>query len=193
LPIQARNLALCSLAFSTLLYLGCKSAGGEGGGQSSAASLSGPPVILPAYQGRAPRNRSSVKNPPSPAVAAALVQCTTDNLSAMGLRLLQDVKVELGAPRPVVLSTDDGLSELDLKSQVYPMRGSYTSYFCRAINNLVPAATICLIVSVPAGKGWCWKTSFGDWKCRFGEIVAADRCGPAPKAISTASRKEDRS
>jgi hypothetical protein len=113
-------------------------------------------------------------------VAAALVQCTTDNLSAMGLRLLQDVKVELGAPRPVVLSTDDGLSELDLKSQVYPMRGSYTSYFCRAINNMVPAATSCSIVSVPAGKGWCWKTSFGDWKCRFGELVVADRYGPAP-------------
>lgn len=177
---HVRSAALCCLVLILLAPLGCKSAEGAGSGTASTADLSGPPVILPAYQGRAPRACASVKSPPSPAVAAALVQCTTDNLSAMGLRLVQDVKVELGAPRPVVLSTDDGLSELDLKSQVYPMRGSYTSYFCRAINNMVLAATSCLIVSVPAGKGWCWKTSFGDWKCRFGELVVADRYGPAP-------------
>ena len=177
---RMRSATLCCLVLTLLTPFGCKSAGGEGARPASAADLSGPPVILPAYLGRAPRICASVKSPPSAAVAAALVQCTTDNLSAMGLRLVQDLKVELGSPRPVVLSTDDGLSELDLKSQVYPMRGSYTSYFCRAINNMVPAATSCLIVSVPAGKGWCWKTSFGDWKCRFGEIVAADRYGPAP-------------
>jgi hypothetical protein len=175
-----RVLTLGLFVLTLLTPLGCRSVDGEGASSASAAGLSGPPTILPAYQGRAPRTCTSVTSPPSPAVAAALVQCTTDNLSAMGLRLMQDVKVELGAPRPVVLSTDDGLSELDLKSQVYPMRGSYNSYFCRVINNMVPAESSCLIATVPAGKGWCWKTSFGDWKCRFGEIVAADHYGPAP-------------
>jgi hypothetical protein len=179
---RMRPWALGLFALSLLTPIGCKSAGGEGAGTGSAADLSGPPVILPAYQGRAPRTCTSVTKPPSPAQAGALVQCTMDNLSSIGLRLVQDVKVELGTPRPVVLSTDDGLSELNLKSSVYPMRGSYTSYFCRTINNMVPEPTSCLIVSVPQGKGWCWKTSFGDWKCKFGEFVVADRYGPAPKS-----------
>ena len=169
----------CLIVLALLSPLGCKTAAGAG--SVSATDLSGPPVILPAYEGRAPRTCKSVASPPSTAVAAELVQCTMDNLSAIGLRLMQDVTVQLGTPRPVVLSTDDGLSEIDLKSSVYPMRGSYTSFFCRAINNMVPAATSCLLASVPAGKGWCWKTSFGDWKCKFGEFVVADRYGPAPK------------
>jgi hypothetical protein len=181
--IQSKNMrpaALCLFAFLLLTPFGCKSAGGEGASTASADNLSGPPVILPAYQGRAPRKCATVTKPPSPAQASALVQCTMDNLSSMGLRLMQDVQVQLGTPRPVVLSTDDGLSEIDLKSQVYPMRGSYTSYFCRSINNLVPAATSCLKAPVAEGKGWCWKTSFGDWKCRFGEFVVASEYGPAP-------------
>jgi hypothetical protein len=180
-PGKMRPLTLCVFVLTLLSPLGCKNAGGEASENTSAANLSGPPAILPAYQARAPRICAKVTNPPSAAQAAALVQCTMDNLSSMGLRLLQDVNVELGTPRPVVLSTDDGLSELDLKSQVYPMRGSYSSYFCRAINNMVPAEKSCSKATIPAGKGWCWKTSFGDWKCRFGEFVVADQLVPGPQ------------
>jgi hypothetical protein len=160
----------------------CKSANGEGAGQTGAGGLSGPPVILPEYQGRAPKKCASVNKPPSAVLAAEMIPCTMDSLTSMGLTLFQDVKVQMGAPRPFVMATDTGLSEIDMNAMVIPLRGSFTAYGCRYISNMAPEGKSCGVSPVPEAKGWCWKTSFGDWKCRFDTIFPLGwGKGPAPK------------
>jgi len=165
-----RSLELSLFAVALLTPLGCKSA--EGAGQVSVSNLSGPPVILPAYQGRAPKKCATISNPPSAELAAAMIPCSMDQESSMGLTLFQDVKVQMGAPRAFIMATDNGLSEADVNAKVYPLRGSFTAYGCRYISNMAPAGQSCGVSPVPDAKGWCWKTSFGDWKCRFDTIFS---------------------
>jgi hypothetical protein len=181
-PPKTRPVALCLFVLMLTLPFACMGANGEGAGQSGADSLSGPPAILSEYQGRAPKKCQSVTKPPSPALAAQMIPCTMDSLTSMGLTLFQDVKVNMGTPRPFVMATDTGLSEIDMNAMVIPLRGSFTAYGCRYISNMTPAGQSCGISPVPEAKGWCWKTSFGDWKCRFDTIFPLGwGKGAAPK------------
>ena len=161
---RTRNLAFCLSVIGFLAPLGCKSVDGQGNGTSS---ISGPLTILADYQARAPRKCSSVTSAPSVAQAAVMVQCTMDATSAFGLGLVQDVSIEMGKARPFVYSSDAGLSGVDLDAQVYPLRGSYTSYLCNTISNMAPVGHSCMKSPVPMAVGWCWKTSFGDYKCKL--------------------------
>jgi len=163
---QLRSLALCFLVITLLIPLGCKSADGEGAGQSGAAT-SGPLTMLPQYQSRAPRTCSPVKSPPSVAVATVLVQCTMETDSLFGVGLIQDIKLEIGKSRKFVYQTDAGLTGIDLDAPVYPLQGSYTSYLCKTITNQTPVGKNCVKSAVPEASGWCYRNSFGDWKCRM--------------------------
>lgn len=178
---RVRPLAFCLLIVVLFTTFGCKSAGGEG--QSGAADISGPLKMLPDYQARAPRTCSKVTKPPSAALATVLVQCTMDALSDTGLGLIQDVKLEMGSPRAFVYWTDAGLDGIDLKADVYPLRGRYVGYFCRLISNMAPAGKSCVKSAVPVATGWCWKNSFGEWKCKLQGGAPAMEDAPAPKAF----------
>jgi hypothetical protein len=163
--ISLPRAALCLFAVTLLTQIGCKSAEGAG---ATAAAISGPLTMLPLYNTRAPRTCAKVTSPPSAAQAAVMVQCTMDSLSQTGLGLIQDVKLELGAPRAFVYYSDAGLAGVDLNAQVYPLRGSYTGYFCTLSSaSLNPGGQNCLKSVVPVAQGWCWKTSFGDWSCKL--------------------------
>jgi hypothetical protein len=160
---RAFHFALCFSAFTLLTTLGCNSAGGQG----SSAAISGPLTMLADYQSRAPRTCSSVNSAPSVAQAAVMVQCTMDAQSAFGVGLVQEVKIEMGKSRPFLYSSDAGLSGIDLTAQVIPLRGSYTSYLCNTISNMAPVGHSCMKSPVPMAVGACWKTSFGDYKCKL--------------------------
>ena len=181
-----RPVAFCLFALTLLSPFGCKNAGGEGAAQSG-AGISGPLMMLPEYDARAPRTCAKVTSPPSAAQATVMVQCTMDALSATGLGLIQDVQLEMGKARPFVYYSDAGLSGVDLTATVYPLRGSYTGYFCSLISNMAPAGQSCIKSVVPTAVGWCWKTSFGDWKCKMqgapGGSVPRAVNGPAPKTF----------
>ena len=174
---RARSLALCLSVTSLLAPLGCKSVDGQGGG---ASNISEPLTMLPEYQARAPRKCSTVTNPPSAAQATVMVQCTMDGLGATGLGLIQDVKLQIGSKRPFVYWTDAGLDGIDLKADVYPLRCSYTGYFCTKISNMSPPGKSCIKSVVPVAQGWCWKTSFGDWKCKLQGGAPTMENGGAP-------------
>jgi hypothetical protein len=178
-----RTVAFCVFALTILTPFGCRSAGGEGGGQSG-AGISGPLTMLPEYNTRAPRTCSTVKSPPSASQAAVMVQCTMDAVSATGLGLIQDVKLEMGSSRPFVYYSDAGLAGIDLNAKVYELRGSYTGYFCTlASASLNPPGQNCLKSVVPAAQGWCWKTSFGDWKCKMQGGAPDSVVGAGPKTF----------
>jgi hypothetical protein len=109
-----------------------------------------------------------------------MVQCAMDSLDPTGLTLTQDVKLEMGGSRKFVYNSDAGLAGIDLNAQVYPLRGSYTWYFCRTIGNGVPAGRSCVVNVVPTAQGWCWKTSFGDWSCKMQGAAPKMEAGGAP-------------
>jgi hypothetical protein len=180
---RMRTIAL-SLFFLTLLTpLGCKSAEGEGAGQSG-AGISGPLTMLPQYGSRAPRTCAKVTSPPSVAQAAVLVQCSMEADSAFGVGLVQDVKPEIGKSRKFVYASDAGMPSIDLDAQVYPLEGTYSAYLCRYINNMSPAGANCTKTVFSASIGWCYKTSFGDWRCRMqGQTMQMVMGQPAPTSF----------
>jgi hypothetical protein len=100
--------------------------------------------------------------------------------SLMGVGLVQDVKLQVGKPRPFVYQTDAGFPGIDLDAQVYPLQGSYTAYLCRVIDNIQTAGKNCVKSAVPQATGWCYKTSFGDWKCRMQGMVPQMEVSGAP-------------
>jgi hypothetical protein len=176
--IQVRPFALCFFVLTLLTPVVCKSANGEGAGQSGAA-ISGPLAMLPQYQSRAPRTCAKVKSAPSEAVATILVQCTMESDSLFGVGLIQDIKLEIGKSRPFVYQTDAGLTGIDLDAPVYPLQGSYTSYLCKTITTQTPAGKNCVKSVVPEASGWCYRNSFGDWKCRMqGAPPKMEAAGP---------------
>jgi hypothetical protein len=163
--IALRPAALCLFAITLFTPFGCKSAEGAGSG---GADISGPLTMLPLYNTRAPRTCAKVMSPPSAAQAAVMVQCTMDSLSETGLGLIQDVKLDMGAARPFVYYSDAGLAGVDLNAKIYPLRGSYTAYFCTLSSaSLNPGGQNCLKSAVPSAQGWCWKSSFGDFACKL--------------------------
>jgi len=183
LSARTPKLALVVFILTLLAPFGCKSADGEGAGQSAAA-ISGPLTMLPTYNTRAPRTCSKVAAAPSAAQAAVLVQCTMDTLSETGLALFQDVKLEMGSSRPFVYYSDAGLAGIDLNAKVYELRGSYTAYFCTLVSaSLNGPGKNCMKSVVPTAQGWCWKTSFGDWKCKLQGGAPDQVVGPGPKTF----------
>lgn len=163
---RMRLAAFCFFVLTLLTPFACKTAGGEGAGQSG-AGISGPLAMLPQYQSRAPRTCAKVTSPPSVAQAAVLVQCTMEADSAFGVSLIQDPKPEIGKSRKFVYASDAGLPGIDLDAKVYPLQGTYTAYLCRTVNNMSPAGANCIKTVFPASNGWCYKTSFGEWRCRM--------------------------
>jgi len=179
-PVRLRNSTLSILALTFLLPLGCNSSSGQGSGSTTSGAL----TMLSNYQARAPRTCSSVTNPPSVTTAQVLVQCSMDGLTSTFLGLVQDVKLQIGKSRPFVYESDAGLPSIDLTAQVYPLQGSYTAYMCRPINNMSPAGQSCIKSVVPAAQGWCYKTSFGDYKCRMnGNPPRMEQGMPAPQTF----------
>jgi len=180
--ICARNLALFALAFTSLSLLGCNSS--SSAAQGTTSKISGPLTMLPDYQARAPRTCSSVTSPPSTSQAVVMVQCQMDQLSPIGLALVQNITVDMGKSRPFDYGIDSGLPGVDLTSTVYPIRGGYTAYFCRLINNMSPAGQSCIKSVVPTAMGACWKTSFGDYKCALQGLAPKMEQGmPAPQTF----------
>jgi hypothetical protein len=172
LPIKVRDLVFCCIGFSTLLYLGCKSADGEGAGQTG---VSAPVKVNTEFATRDPRQCTGFTAQPSVAAATILIQCTMDGKSSGYINLIQNVTVQLAGPRAFIYTSDSFLNEIDTKAPVIPLRGSLTAYGCSTANTVTVAGKNCESYEIPAGTGRCWKTTFGDWKCTMGGANANAR------------------
>ena len=178
--LRVRDLTPCILAVVFFSTIGCNSTAGQGSGSTTSGAL----TMLPDYQARAPRTCSPVTSPPSVATAQILVQCSMDGRAGLHLGLVQDVKLQFGKSRPFAYNTDAELPGIDLTAQVYPLQGSYTAYMCEPINNMSPAGRSCIKSVVPASQGWCYKTSFGDYKCTMaGNPPKMEQGMPAPQTF----------
>jgi hypothetical protein len=186
LSARAFSLALCLFPFILFAPFGCKSAGGQASGTGAGSDISGPPVFDAVHQARLPRKCTTVTKPPSAGQAVVLAQCSMEALDGtMGggnLSLVQNVKLQMGTPRAFLYQTDAGLEGVDVEAKITPLRGSYTSYFCGPVNNMAPAGHNCMKGEASDAVGWCWKTTFGDFKCallaKAAPAMVADN--PAP-------------
>jgi hypothetical protein len=149
------------ISFLSLLILG-----GSQESAAQAADLSGPPVFSQKWQTRLPRECSKVTNPPNALQAAALVQCTMEYQSSQVISLMQEVKVEVGGPRPFI-PEDSSFRQIDPSSKVYPIRGSEKMYLCGPVieNVFHNTGKNCSYCAQTKAEGRCWKTTFGDWQC----------------------------
>jgi len=129
------------------------------------------------YGTRDARTCKEMKAPVNGAVTAALAQtyvvCDREKISGPYLHLVENVKAEVAAGRPYNPNLDINFPEIDVRFPVYPIRGSLTSYQCYAVN---PNFTVslpgknCIRYEEPQSKGFCYKTTFGDWRCHMADL-----------------------
>lgn len=117
------------------------------------------------FNTREPRTCPSRKEPTRGAIsasqAALYVQCREEQpVSDLEVGLVENIKVEVGKPRPYLRLSDMRPTDIDPSQPVYPLRGSYTHYRCQG-----SPPKNCTSYDLVNASGLCWKTSFGDWSC----------------------------
>lgn len=149
--------------------------------QTSGSSISGPPVINPAFGARMPRKCNPVNHLPSEAEAVALVQCATENGGEAGafrpmIYLWQNVHVQMGTSRPYAYNADSHSTSIDTTSKVYPIRVTGDQLSCTG-------KATCMTSHADKSEGTCYKTTFGDWNCHFSQVFGVTKSQvelPAP-------------
>ncbi len=130
------------------------------------------------YGSRDPRTCEDTKAPARGAITAALalkyLNCQMEYVSGGDLYLVENLKVEVGGGIPyAAIMGQRSLSEIDVKHQVYPIRGSLLRYQCQ---NRLTAARLpdanCSTYNNPKATGYCYKTTFGDWRCYMSDSAA---------------------
>lgn len=130
------------------------------------------------YGSREPRTCADTKAPAKGAITAALaakyLNCQMERLSSGDLYLVENVKVQVGGGVPyAAIIGQRSLSEIDVKYPVYPVRGSLLLYQCQ---NRLTAARLpdanCSTYNNPKATGYCYKTTFGDWRCNMNDPAA---------------------
>jgi hypothetical protein len=140
------------------------------------------------YGSRDPFVCNSKKEPaqgaPSPSQIRDYVKCSSENVvGSMGpkLYLLENVQVQVAKGRPFQAS-DLNFPDIDNSQLLYPIRGSYDWYVCHVNEVGFPPGRNCNIYKEPAATGFCYKTTFGDWKCTMVDNLAVSR-GPEGQPV----------
>lgn len=155
--------------------------------------------IAERYGSRDLRTCEDTKAPARGAITAALalkyLNCQMEYVSGGNLYLVENVKVEVGGGISyAAIMGQRSLSEIDTKYPVYPIRGSLLRYQCqnRLTAARVPTAN-CNTYNEPKATGYCYKTTFGDWRCYMndpGNDPANTRYDvPPPKGQNTPNEK----
>ncbi len=142
------------------------------------------------YGARDPRKCESTRPPETGAPSAAQARAylisghehETGNDTFATLKLLEDVKLEIGKGRPY--DHPEGGNDIDTRELVYPVRGSYTAWTCYPISSAHPAGKSAQKTENPNASGICYKTTFGDWKVLMSDITTRkvfSEYFPAPK------------
>lgn len=107
------------------------------------------------------------------ALAAKYVICEREKVSGPYLYLVENVKVEVGGSRPYNPNMDLNVPEINVRFPLYPIRGGLVSYQCYEVN---PNFTVsapgknCNRTNEPEAKGFCYKTTFGEWRCHMADL-----------------------
>jgi hypothetical protein len=168
-------------------------------GASSATVAQDEKSISARYGSRDLRTCEDTKAPARGAIPAAsalkYLNCQMEYLAGGGdLYLVENVKVEVGGGIPyAAIMGQRSLSEIDVKHPVYPIRGSLLRYQCQ---NRLTAARVpdanCTSYNEPKATGYCYKTTFGDWRCYMNDPDSNNDANirhdvPPPKGANNAA------
>lgn len=150
----------------------------------AAYGLAAAPGIGAKYGARDPRTCSSTKEPTSGAISAdqakVYVICHEEKESRGDLYLVEDVKVEVGKPRPYQVRVDSH-PDIDTTAPVYPVRGSFSQYQCVEVSDYMKnAGKNCNRYDHPHAEGVCYKTNYGDWQCQMFDLNRTQTRDVAP-------------
>lgn len=159
----------------------------------TAMAQAGETKIPNKYGTRDPRKCEDKKAPAKGAITAALaakyVICEAEKVSGPYLYLVEDVKVEVGGGRPYNPNMDLNVPEINVRAPLYPIRGGLVRYQCYEVN---PGFTVsapgknCNETKEPEAKGFCYRTTFGDWRCHMADFSNKSenwRQGVAPPKV----------
>lgn len=122
------------------------------------------------YGSRDPQTCADQKAPAKGAITAALAAkyfiCASEKEDYRYLYLVENVKVEVGGGIPyAAIIGHRSFPEVDVKHPVYPIRGSHTQYQCNPESDYYQPGKNCTRYEHREAKGYCYKTTFGDWRC----------------------------
>jgi hypothetical protein len=124
----------------------------------------------------------------SPALAKQYFTCDAEMESATSgghtLHLVTGVSVQVGAPRPFLMGSDDTGDNVDRGIDphyaVYPIRGSFVDWACSEISEFAPAGKNCMRQPMPKATGICFMSSFKEWHCSMVDLSQSGQNGVAP-------------
>lgn len=122
------------------------------------------------YGTRDPRTCTNTAAPTTGAITADLaakyLMCQREGEASDLLYLIDDARVQVGGGiNYASIRASRVLYEIDVNHPVYPIRGTYTKNVCSRIYD-ENAKSNCTTETVKA-DGYCYKTTFGDWQCRY--------------------------
>jgi hypothetical protein len=134
------------------------------------------------FGARDARTCENTKAPAKGAITAALalkyLNCQMEGIWSNDLYLVENVKVEVGGGVPyAAIMGQYSLDQIDVKYPVYPIRGSFLKYQCQDPETAYvgPPNTNCVTYNNPKATGYCYKTTFGDWKCNMVDRSATEK------------------
>jgi hypothetical protein len=132
-------------------------------------------AIGAAYGAPGPRRCASTTQPTKgaigPAEARAYVICGAEGVTGSTLMLQAKVVVQVAKGRPYIHVTDS-LQAIDTSQLVYDIRGTSVRYACAARGGVLPDSKLCTGTETPHDEGKCYRTTFGDWRCTWGDFTA---------------------
>ena len=128
---------------------------------------------------------STSKLPPMDAVED-LIRCEREDMTYSDeLWLLEDFSIRSGKTRDYK-GRDEFMTmpDANTSAQVYDLQGSWTSFVCRLPEAVAytggDATRNCSKSEVTQGKGACWMTTFGVWRCNMTGSGTSAEAGFAP-------------
>jgi hypothetical protein len=143
-------------------------------GANVQAIAQGANYISERYGSREAQTCENTKAPATGAITAALAQkyfvCGAEGISGSQLFLIENVKLEVGAAVPYH-PTLGAFEAINVRAPLYPIRGSYLRYQCKDLvtEHVGPPDTNCNTYNNPKATGYCYKTTFGDWRCSMAD------------------------
>lgn len=141
-----------------------------------------PTAKLNRFGARDPRTCENTKAPARGAITAALalkyLNCQMEGIWSNDLYLVENVKVEVGGGVSyAAIMGQYSLDQIDVRTPVYPIRGSFLKYQCQDPQTAYvgPPNTNCVTYNNPKATGYCYKTTFGDWKCNMTDRSATEK------------------
>ncbi len=140
------------------------------------------------YGTRDPRPCASTNAPAGGAITAALAaqyfSCQAEAVSGGNLYLVENVRLQVGGGVPYTPNLG-AFEAVNVRVPLYPIRGSYVQYQCRDLirEYVGPAGQSCNIYNHVNATGYCYRTTFGDWRCHMADrantgVISGRSAGP---------------